>query len=300
MSKSKKRLGQTKPIWLSLLGLIGLGLLLAALMRGHNVMLFEPKGLIADEQHRLMMDATLILLGIAVPSLFILYFFAWRFRETGKKATVNHRSKDSKLVTLALWAIPIVVMLMLASLMLPATQKLEPQRAIDASNKPLSIEVVALRWKWLFIYPQQNIATVNFVQIPVNTPVQFELTADEAPMNSFWIPQLGGQLYAMTGHQNRLNLMATKPGIYEGSAAEINGSGFAGMRFTTQAGSMEEFNQWVQQVKQAPSLLDSNEYSSLLRPSQNNQATFYSETQENLYDTILSKYAGSHHHTESE
>lgn len=279
-----------------MLGLISLGLLVAVLLRGNDVILFNPKGLIADEQQRLMVVSTLVMLGFAVPVLFLLYFFAWRYRETGKGATINHHPKGSKFSALALWAIPFVVFLILASLMLPATQKLEPQRAIEAGNKPLMIQVVALRWKWLFIYPEQNIATVNYVQIPIDTPVQFELTADEAPMNSFWIPHLGGQLYAMTGHQNRLNLMAETLGDYEGSAAEINGPGFAGMRFTTRVSSRVDFDLWVDKTSQSLSELGVSEYKKLLEPSEDNPETFYKNPYPGLYNNVISKYAGSHNH----
>ncbi len=296
MSKSKHRSRTTKPFWVVGAGLVALILIMAILVQGHDVALFSPKGLIADEQHHLMLVATLILLGIAVPSLALLYSFAWKYREGSKKAIVNHHSKNSKLAALLIWSIPTAVMLVLASLMLPATQKLEPQKSIAANNKPITIQVVALRWKWLFIYPDQKIATLNYVQIPVNTPVQFELTADEAPMNSFWIPHLGGQLYAMTGHQNRLNLMATTPGNYEGSAAEINGAGFTGMRFMTRASSKEDFDHWLQRLKLSPSILDRATYNKLLVPSKDNKAVFYSQAQDNLYSSILIKYSGSHHH----
>ncbi len=151
-----------------------------------------------------------------------------------------------------------------------------------------------MRWKWLFIYPDQGIATVNFVQIPTGTPIQFELSADEAPMNSFWIPQLAGQLYAMTGHVNQLNVVADTNGVFQGSAAEINGPGFAGMKFVTRAGSMSDFNAWVQGVQKSPQALDDMEYQKLLKPSESNPAAYYSKADPDLYEAMLNKYAGSH------
>jgi cytochrome o ubiquinol oxidase subunit 2 len=144
----------------------------------------------------------------------------------------------------------------------------------------------------LFIYTEQNIATVNFVQIPVNTSVQFELTADEAPMSSFWIPNLGGQLYSMTSHVNRLNLMADTPGDYPGSSAEINGAGFSGMKFTARASSEQDFGLWVQTVKQSPNVLDGAVYDKVLAPSENNPVEFYSAYDEGLYDKVIAKYEG--------
>jgi len=293
MAKHKK-IREGRAIWVAFLALIGLGLLVAVLLRGNDVILFNPKGLVATQQRRLMVTSTLIMLGFAVPVLITLYFFAWKFRETNPKATHNPSASRGKLLMLAFWAMPTAIMLILASLMIPATFKLEPQDTIKAEKDLLTIQVVALRWKWLFIYPGQDIATVNYVQIPVDTPVQFQLTADETPMSSFWIPHLGGQLYAMTEHNNRLNLLADTPGDYEGSAAEINGAGFAGMRFTTRVSAQDDFDTWVAKTKQSPAELSTPEYKKLLGPSENHPATFYKDPDPSLYSTILSKYAGSH------
>jgi cytochrome o ubiquinol oxidase subunit 2 len=293
MATRKKN--QTKAIWLTFFGLAALGLLVAALLRGHDVILFNPKGLIAGEQRQLMVTTTLIMLGFCIPVLTVLYFFAWKYRETNQKAHYNPHAGRSKWTVLAVWGMPIVIMLVLASIMVPATFRLEPQDPIAAAKDPINIQVVALRWKWLFIYPDQNIATVNFVQIPEDTPVQFELTADEAPMNSFWIPHLGGQLYAMTEHVNRLNLLPDTVGDYEGSAAEINGAGFAGMRFVTRVSSQADFDTWVHETKQSANSLSTTEYAKLLQPSEDNAAAFYASSDPNIYTTILDKYGGSHH-----
>lgn len=296
MSKKRSKSQQGRPSWFILGGLVGLCLLIALLLRGRDIALFSPKGLIANDEHRLMVAAILIMLIIGIPTLSLLYFFAWRYREGGKKALVNHRSSNSKLFAFVFWAVPTIFVIILASLMLPATQKLEPQRSIESQNEPINIQVVALRWKWLFIYPKQNIATVNFIQIPTDTPVQFDLTADEAPMNSFWIPHLGGQLYAMTGHENRLNLMADTVGDYGGSAAEINGAGFAGMRFITRVTPKQDFDQWVGTTKQSTQELDASEYKKLLVPSQNQPTVLYGNADPKIYGAILAKYAGSHKH----
>jgi cytochrome o ubiquinol oxidase subunit 2 len=296
MSKSKK-IGFGKVTLLTMTGFVFLGFIVSLLLRGNDVILFNPKGIIAAEQHRLLVVSTLIMLGFAIPVLFLIYFFAWRYRETNHKVTYSPRSRNSKLSVVAVWTIPTIVLFMLASIMLPATQKLEPQRQIDSNKETLKIQVVALRWKWLFIYPEQNIATINFAQIPIDTPVQFELTADETPMSSFWIPHLGGMLYAMTEHVNRLNLMADTLGDYQGSAAEINGPGFAGMRFKTRVSTQEDFDNWAKNISLVPSELSSSEYDKLLVPSENNQAAFYSNPSEGLYSTILSKYGSAHAHS---
>jgi cytochrome o ubiquinol oxidase subunit 2 len=157
----------------------------------------------------------------------------------------------------------------------------------------LKIQVISLSWKWLFLYPEQGIATVNFVQIPVDTPVEFEMTADEVPMSSFWIPNLGGQLYTMTSHSNRLNLMSDTIGDYPGSTPEINGIGFAGMKFTTRVSSNDDFEKWAQTVKQSPDSLDDSTYKELLRPSESNPVALYSAFESDLYDNVIMKYTGS-------
>ena len=282
-------------VWLGLIILLFVGDFVAFIrhvFHGHNVVLFNPQGHIAKAQHGLMLYTGVVLLVIAIPSLSVLYFIAWKYRESNKKATYAPNMKDGKWLNFSVWAIPTAFMLMLAVVMWPATHRLQPRNAIASNTKPLTIQVISLRWKWLFIYPDQKIATVNFVQIPVNTPVQFELTADEAPMSSFWIPSLGGQLYSMTGHVNRLNLVADTPGTYLGSSAELNGSGFADMKFTTRASDSSEFDLWVQQVKQSPDVLDATTYDGLVKPSQDNTATYYSAYKNDLYDTVITKYTG--------
>lgn len=266
------------------------------MLHGTNIALFNPKGLIAGEQRNLMLLSLAILLMIAVPTLTILYFFAWKYRESNQNAAYTPHARHGKLFVFSLWAIPTSFMLVLASIMWSSTHRLDPRKAINSGAKPITIQVVALRWKWLFIYPSQNIATVNFIQVPTGTPLQFELTADETPMSSFWIPNLGGQLYAMTGHMNKLNLIAQTPGDYPGSSAEINGAGFAGMKFIARAGTKQDFDQWVHTVKLSSQVLDSAEYQKLLTPSESNPTAFYARTNASLYQNLLIKYNGSHDH----
>ena len=147
-----------------------------------------------------------------------------------------------------------------------------------------------MRWKWLFIYPQENIATVNFIQIPINTPIDFELTAGDAPMNSFWIPSLGGQMYAMETMETQLHLIGNSIGDFPGGAAEINGSGFAGMRFTAKVSSNNDFNNWVQSVKKSSNPLNTASYNQLSIPSEYNQRGFYSSVQNGIFNDIMMKY----------
>lgn len=278
-----------------LLGLTGLGLLIKALLDGHNVALFNPKGQIAEQQLDLMLLTVGVMLIIGIPAVFLFYFFAWKYRESNTKAKHEPDAKHGTLLNLGIWGIPTIFAIVLALIMWPATHRLEPQKSIAADAKPLTIQVVSMRWKWLFIYPEQKIATVNFVQIPVDTPVEFQLTGDESPMSSFWIPNLGGMLYAMNGHINELNLVADTPGDYPGSSAEINGAGFAGMKFTARAGSQEDFDRWVNRVQLTGHTLDSAKYKELLKPTENHPPALYSVTEDDLYAKVLMKYMGAGH-----
>jgi len=224
-------------------------LVITLLIHGHTIAVLNPKGLIALKERDLIFTALALMLLIVLPVVAITFFVAWKYRATNTK---------------------------------------DPTKPIVGSH-PLVIQVVALRWKWLFIYPKQHIATVNFIQFPVHTPVNFELTAD-APMSSFWIPQLSGQIYAMTGMGTHLHVIADAPGDYRGSAAEINGTGFSGMKFVARASSQADFNTWVQSVKKSSNMLNLAEYYNLAKPSENNPVAFYSSSEKNLYNTIIMKF----------
>jgi cytochrome o ubiquinol oxidase subunit 2 len=295
MSETNKGRGsQAWLIWLMPLALVGFGSLIAYLIHDKNIALFNPQGLIAHEQLRLMVFAIMFILAAAVPTLFVLYFTAWKYRESNTKAVHDPNVTQSKSVALLMWLFPIAFLLVLTPVMWTSTHKFEPNKTIAADTKPITIQVIAMRWKWVFLYPEQKIATVNFVQMPEDTPVTFELTADETPMSSFWIPNLGGQLYSMTSHVNRLNLIGETPGDYPGSSAEINGAGFSGMKFTARVSSATDFNLWVRDVRQSKHVLDSASYDALLKPSENNPVALYANYQSDLYDKVTEKYAGSH------
>jgi cytochrome o ubiquinol oxidase subunit II len=296
MAKQKSKPSYPKSLWLVSAGLVGLGLLVALLLKGADVALFNPKGMVAHEQYFLMMISVIVMLVLAVPLMTFLYFFAWKYRDSNKKAMYNPHMRHGKLFVLAIWAIPSIFIVVLASIMIPATHKLEPQKTMDENKEALTIQVISMRWKWLFIYPEQGIASVNFVQLPTDTPVRFELTADEAPKSSFWIPHLGGQLYAMAGHSNPLYLIAEEPGDYPGSSAEINGAGFAGMKFTARASSKPDFDRWVMDMQNSSDVLDMAEYEKLLQPSEKHPVASYTLAETDLYAKMLMKYAGSHGH----
>jgi len=184
---------------------------------------------------------------------------------------------------------PLIIILILSVITWKSSHQLNPFKPLTSDKKPVTIQVVALQWKWLFIYPEQGIATVNFIQFPEKRPVNFEITAD-APMNSFWIPQLGGQIYAMPAMRTKLHLIADEVGTYRGLSTNISGKGFAGMTFNAKASSEAEFEQWVSEVKRSGKSLEFANYKQLVEPSEYVPVSYYSLPDRNLFDQIMQQY----------
>lgn len=295
-NKQKTKRSLVPIVLLTLAGTFAFGLLLSYLLRDADIALLNPKGVVANEQAWLLVVSTLIMLGFGVPVILTLYFFAWKYRADNGKTDYVTRNTESKAMLAFAWGGPLVIVIILAAIMLPATQRLEPQKPIESSKEQITIQVVSLNWKWLFIYPEHGVAAVNFTQIPVDTPIRYELTADGAPMSSFWVPHLAGMLYVMTGHVNPLHLMADTIGDYPGSSAEINGWGFAGMKFTTRVSSQADFDAWIAEAKQSPHVLDKATYEEFRKESENNPVVIYKDSDPTLYKSIVDKYGGHEHH----
>lgn len=272
---------------LTLLGVVFLGT--CVFLATSNPALLNPQGLVAQKQFELLRLAVFLSLFGLGPALLLTFFVVWKFREENSEKNYLPNFGEGSKLQVVFWLLPLSIIMILAFFTLKNTHDLDPFKVVASDKKPLDIQVVALRWKWLFIYPKQNVASVNFVQFPENTPIRFKLTADEAPMNSFWIPQLGGQMYAMTGMETQLNLMASSTGEFSGLAAEISGPGFSKMRFTAKSSTQDEFEQWVNEVKTSSKTLTSDEYNSLIKPSEITKVVYFSRP-DDLYDTILEKY----------
>lgn len=267
----------------------GLVTFLAVYISSHNMGVFNPKGVIALAERNLMITTVCLMLIVVIPVFIMLAVFSWRYRAGNTKAKYTPDWQNNSALETIWWIIPTVIIVILGTITWVSSHQLDPFRPLDSNVKPITIQVVALDWKWLFIYPEQNIATVNFAQFPKDVPINFQITAD-APMNSFWIPQLGGQIYAMAGMTTQLHLMASEAGSYAGSSANFSGDGFSGMKFVAKASSQEEFDQWVNEVRQSPITLTQNEYNELAKQSENNPVTYYSSVAEKLYTTIIMKF----------
>jgi cytochrome o ubiquinol oxidase subunit 2 len=254
----------------------------------HDIAVLSPKGMIGTKERDLIVTSSLLMLIVVIPVFILTMIFAWKYRGNGKgKHTPDW--EHNYIAEYCWWGVPLLIIFVLSILCWKSTHELNPFRPIQSDKKSLTIQVVALQWKWLFIYPEQGIATVNFLQFPEKTPISFEISAD-APMNSFWIPQLGGQIYAMPGMRSKLHLIADKPGKYRGASSNISGEGFAGMYFPAVSSTQADFTQWVQEVKQSGTALTFEKYEELVKPSSYVPSTNFVLTDSNLFDQILEKY----------
>ncbi|MDE1179896.1 ubiquinol oxidase subunit II [Paraburkholderia sp.] len=261
----------------------------ASLLGGCSMTLFNPKGDIGAQEKDLILLALGLMLLVVVPVILLTLYFAWRYRASNTNATYAPKWSHSTAIEIVVWVIPCVIVAILAAVIWRTTHSLDPSQPIESQNKPLHVEVVALNWKWLFIYPDYGVASVNQLAIPVDTPVVFDITA-ESLMNSFFIPQLGGQIYAMSGMKTQLNLIANVPGVYEGRSSAYSGPGFSDMHFDTLATSRADFDAWIASAKQSPLSLDTATYSSLEKPSQKDPVTRYAHVSPGLFDDIVGQY----------
>ncbi|QQZ41086.1 ubiquinol oxidase subunit II [Pseudomonas sp. SK3(2021)] len=268
-----------------------LPLLSMLLLGGCKWTLLDPKGQVGLDERNLIITATLLMLLVVIPVILMTFAFAWKYRASNTKATYAPKWSHSTKIEIAVWLVPVLIIIALGYVTYKSTHALDPYRPLDSDVKPVTIEVVALDWKWLFIYPEQGIATVNKIVFPAHTPINFKVTSDSV-MNSFFIPGLGGQIYAMAGMQTKLHLIANQNTELEGISANYSGAGFTGMKFKAIATSQEDFNAWVNEVKAAPKQLEQAEYEALAKPSQNNPVELYSSYTPDLFQKIIDKYEG--------
>lgn len=266
----------------------------AALVSGcSDMVLMNPKGQIGLEQRSLILTALGLMLIVVIPAVVMAFVFAIKYRASNTKATYSPNWSHSSKVELVVWTVPILIIIFLATLTWKSTHALDPSKPIASEAKPVTIQVVAMDWKWLFIYPEQGIATVNEIAFPANVPVKFEITSNSV-MNSFFIPQLGGQIYAMAGMNATLHLIANEPGSYKGISANFSGRGFSGMKFTAVATPDEAgFDQWVQKVKASPETLGTMEaYEQLAAPSEYHPVEYFASVKPSLYQDVIGKFMG--------
>ncbi|CBA19926.1 cytochrome o ubiquinol oxidase subunit II [Erwinia amylovora] len=265
------------------------------LLSGCDSALLNPKGQIALEQRSLILTAFGLMMIVVIPAVLMAVVFAWKYRASNANAKYSPNWSHSNKVEAVVWTVPILIIVFLGILTWKSTHALEPSKPLASDAKPVEIEVVSLDWKWLFIYPEQGIATVNQIAFPANRPVSFKITSNSV-MNSFFIPTLGSQIYAMAGIQTKLHLIANEAGTFDGISSSFSGSGFSGMKFKAIATPDEAtFDQWVAKAKQSPdTLMTMDDFTKLAAPSENHPVEFFSSVKPELFKDIIGQFQMNH------
>lgn len=254
-----------------------------------NLILLNPKGDIAQQQSDLLIISVLLMLIIVVPTIILSIYFSWKYHHK-RKSEYDPEFHDSTKIEIVCWGVPTLIIIVLATITWISSHSLDPYREIKSSqNKAIEVQAIALDWKWLFIYPEQKIATVNWLQIPIDTPINFKITAD-APMNSLWIPALAGQIYAMPGMQTKLHIISDTIGDYLGRSSNYSGAGFSGMKFNTRVSSLRDFDSWVIEVKNSQEHLNWDRYSALVEKTKDHPVEYFKSVEPHLYHKIMDKF----------
>jgi cytochrome o ubiquinol oxidase subunit 2 len=250
----------------------------------------DPKGPIAAQELLLMINTTEIMLVVVVPVVLLTLGFAWWYRASNPRANHSPDWAYQGGVEFVVWSIPALIVILVGGVAWIGSHQLDPKAPLASNVKPLEVDVVSLDWKWLFIYPDQRIATLNQLVVPAGTPVNFRLTSATV-MNSFFIPQLGSQIYTMGGMTTHLNLMADAPGEFRGISANFSGDGFADMQFMVKAVQAGEFDSWVAKARAGGSALDDAGYGALTKPSHAVPPAIYPSVDPGLFDRIVEQTA---------
>jgi cytochrome o ubiquinol oxidase subunit II len=262
----------------------------------NTVSLLDTHGFIASEQKKYILLPLALSSIVVIPVLYMLISFALKYRDTGAKRRIDYMPDwdSNKKYEFIWWSVPIIIIAILAVATWKGTHALDPRKPIASDKDALQVQVVSLEWKWLFIYPEQHIATVNYLAIPKDRPVKLTLTSD-APMNSFWVPQLAGQIYTMSGMSTNLYLQADKVGQYRGVSANISGDNFSKMIFTVDSMTDASFNTWLARTatENTPALNQAT-YAQLTKKSVEEKPLYYRDVEHNLYAMIIEKYRAGH------
>jgi cytochrome o ubiquinol oxidase subunit 2 len=271
------------PGWLVRSACLGVASLL---LGGCDLAVLSPAGPIGEAERTILLDALVIMLAIVVPTLLAILAFAWWFRASNTHAGHLPTWAYSGRVELIVWSIPALVVFFLGGVAWIGAHQLDPARPLDSRLKPLEVQVVSLDWKWLFIYPEQGIGSVNRLVVPAGVPLHFRLTSATV-FNVFFVPRLGSEIYSMYGMTTELNLQADQPGIYNGLSAHFSGDGFSDMSFEVQAVTPGQFSAWTSTVGTSGPVLDDAAYRGLLRQSQNVEPYTYHAVRGQLFDDIV-------------
>jgi cytochrome o ubiquinol oxidase subunit II len=252
----------------------------------------DPHGPVGKAERIILYDATAIMLAVVIPVIVLTLVFAWWFRARNRSAHYRPDWEYSGRIEMIIWCIPALVILFLGGIAWTGSHDLDPPAPLAESTAPLDIEVISLDWRWLFIYPQEGIASVNRLVVPAGVPLRFRLTSTTV-MNSFFVPQLGSQIYTMPNMVTRLNLQADQPGTFEGLSAQFSGDGFSDMRFDLVATDADAFKDWIKTTKTRGGTLDANTFEELVRPAKADGVQTYAQVSEGLFDSVSSGHTAA-------
>jgi cytochrome o ubiquinol oxidase subunit 2 len=257
----------------------------AMLLASCNEGVLDPRGPVGKAERIILYDSTAIMLAVVIPVIVLTLVFAWWFRARNSRARYRPDWEYSGRIEMIIWSIPALVILFLGGIAWTGSHDLDPPVSLQESTAPLDIEVISLDWRWLFIYPHEGIASLNRLVVPAGVPIRFRLTSTTV-MNSFFVPQLGSQIYAMPNMVTRLNLQADQAGTFEGLSAQFSGDGFSDMRFDLVSSEAEAFKEWVNTTKTQGGVLDANTFEELSRPAKAEGVQTYAQVSEGLFDRI--------------
>jgi cytochrome o ubiquinol oxidase subunit 2 len=263
----------------------GLLAALALLISGCGGVL-DPVGPIGAAEKQILLNSLSIMLAIVIPVILATFAFAWWFRAGNRKATYMPNWDYSGRIELVVWSIPLMTVILLGSIAWIGSHDLEPSKPLPSPVRPLRVEVVSLDWKWLFIYPDQGVATVNQLVVPANTPLDFRLTSATV-WNVFFVPRFGTMIYTMPGMATRLRLQANRPGVYDGQSSHFSGDGFSGMRFKVHAVPPERFGAWASGARGAGPMLDAPAYANLAKQSSYVKPITYGGVAPGLFNAVV-------------
>ncbi|EHJ93314.1 Ubiquinol oxidase subunit 2 [Vreelandella boliviensis LC1] len=265
-------------------------LALCLFLAGCSSALLDPKGQVGAEQRTLILTAFGLMLIVVIPVIAMTLLFGWRYRRSNSVAKYLPDWAHSNVIEAVVWIVPCAIIAVLALLTWKTSHSLDPHKPLESDVAPIEIQAVALDWKWLFIYPEQGIASVNEVAFPVDTPVRFRVSSGSV-MNAFFIPHLGSQIYAMAGMDNDVHLIADETGSYPGRSTNYSGAGFSGMTFEAKVTTPADFDAWVETVRDASQTLTYPEaYEALAEPSESNPVEYFSAISPSLYESILKSF----------
>jgi cytochrome o ubiquinol oxidase subunit 2 len=267
-------------------GRFGLLASAALFLAGCGRGILDPVGPVGSAEKTILINSTAIMLAIVIPTIVATIAFAWWFRRGNSKAEYRPDWEYSGAIEMVVWSIPALTIMLLGGITWISSYDLEPSKPLTSAVKPVRVDVVSLDWKWLFIYPDQGIATVNQLVVPAGTPVNFRLTSATV-WNSFFVPQFGSMIYTMPRMTTRLNLQADRQGVYDGLSSHYSGEGFSGMRFKAHVVPPQEFASWAQGALGKGQVLDAKTYANLSKPSSYVKPITYGAVAPGLFDAIV-------------